>query len=215
MQRRKPRKSAQSRTAQALIRICIAAYFLAGAVGLLEGANLAPLFEGLLPAPYAAHAATAAAVVLSALILFDRSLWPAALLMGTGLFWASYLEMQARGVADSLAPFWRDLALIAALMLSYAKAGDHASLLAKVMRRSRPRPVAFGEKVTPRRITRGGEVDPVTVRLPMRSHVAVPVPGPEPVFHTSRQKPLRLTNRIMPDEPENIFGEPEAERRAS
>jgi hypothetical protein len=62
-------------------------------------------------------------------------------------FFASYLTMLSLGVADELASFWRDLALIAALVLTYS---DHDP----AERRSRN---IVRRHVMPRRVAAHGE----------------------------------------------------------
>jgi hypothetical protein len=56
---------------------------------------------------------------LGYLVMTGHWLRGAALTLGLMTFWASYVTMLSLGVADELGGFWRDIALVAALMLTY------------------------------------------------------------------------------------------------
>ena len=209
---------------QALIRIVIASYFIAGALGFISGVNLSPLFVQALPASLhhtAPVVGSAAILILAALILSGHWLRPAALLLSIALFWSSYLEMLALGVADNLGQFWRDLALIGALMLTYAEPDTKTRGKIAKLFMTKPKPRQLGERVQPRRvgIERDRTYDPI--RFPTkRALVATPVPGPEPVFFTRRNKPVLLNPELKsaPDplaDESNIFIEAANTNRAS
>lgn len=225
MRKRRSASQALGPRGQALIRIVIASYFIAGALGLIAGVDLTTLFEQALPAPIegiAPAASVLSVLILSMLILSGHWLRPAALLLSIAMFWSSYLEMMALGVSDQLGQFWRDLALIGALMLTYAEPADRRDPVAKLLKwKPKPRRV-LGEPVAPRRvgIERDRTHDPI--RMPRRDGpVAVPVPGPEPVFYTRRQKPVMLRPEMQGAEPaaqadeDNIFIDFTAHHRAS
>ncbi len=110
-----------SAPAQNLLRILIASYFLAGAIGLIPGSDLTPLFGRVLPEQIAGPSAACFVFVLSYLVMIGVWLRGAALTLAIVTFWASYLRMMDMGIADELGGFWRDLALIASLMLTYAE----------------------------------------------------------------------------------------------
>ena len=126
--------------AQNLLRILIASYFLAGAIGLFPGTNLTPLTDTLLPSFLAGPAAACIVFILAYLVMIGVWLRGAALTLGILTFWASYLRMIELGLETELGVFWRDLALIASLMLTYAEpspqAVRHRAVLSWKRRRS-------------------------------------------------------------------------------
>ncbi|MEM0947681.1 MAG: hypothetical protein AAGK37_09765 [Pseudomonadota bacterium] len=221
MPKRRTVPSTLGRTGQTLVRIVISSYFIAAGVGFIEGVSLSPLFEQALPQSLQGLAGVggmAMTLILAGLILTGHWLRPAALLLATALFWSSYMEMIALGVEDKLGGFWRDLALVAALMLTYTEPGDRRLRPAKLFRR-RIKPRKLGEPVMPQRvgIERDRTHDPV--RLPRRP-VAVPVRGPQPVFFTRRGKPAVLHPRpqlVEAGSPEisNVFAIPARAGHAS
>lgn len=107
--------------AQTVLRVLIASYFLAVALRLMPGTALSSLFAGILPAPYAAATTAGLVFIFSFMIMLDMATRLAALFLALMTFFASYLAMLQLGVADELGAFWRDLALIAALLLTYAE----------------------------------------------------------------------------------------------
>jgi len=138
-------------TGQNLLRVLIASYFLAVAVGFVPGTDPTILFKYLLPAPHSAVLGTAVAVSLSFLILTGFALRTSVLLMSLGIFWSSYLTALELGLSEQLGYFWRDLALIAALMLTYIET-EPRSTRKRQMFRTVPdvRKVPFGKR--PKRI---------------------------------------------------------------
>lgn len=129
-------------TAQNLLRILIASYFLAGGLNLIPGTSLAPLAEQILPAHVAAPLAAMIVFALAFLVMIGLYMRPAALILGLMTFFASYLRMIELGVANELGTFWRDLVLVAALMLTYAENAPRDYQMRRAIRR----------KITPRRI---------------------------------------------------------------
>ena len=108
-------------TAQALLRLVIGSYFLAVALGLIPGTDLSVLFSGVLPPPFDEAVATGLVFLLAFMVMVDYATRVAALVMALITFYASYLAMISLGVAEELGSFWRDLALIAALLLTYSE----------------------------------------------------------------------------------------------
>ncbi|RYH12082.1 hypothetical protein [Tropicimonas sp. IMCC6043] len=135
-----------SATAQNLLRITIASYFLAGAIGLIPGSSLLPLTARVLPPELAGPVATFSVFGLSYLVMIGVWLRGAALTLGLLTFWASYLRMLELGLDEDLGTFWRDLALIAALMLTYAETDSESVRRRSIVRRPRPR------RIHPRRL---------------------------------------------------------------
>ncbi|QBY00453.1 DoxX family protein [Rhodophyticola sp. CCM32] len=130
------------KTAQNLLRILIASYFLAAALQLIPGTDLTPLTSRVMPPGL--DAALAAAIVFGLAYLVMIGVWMrgAALLLGLMTFFASYIKMLELGLQEELGDFWRDLALIAALMLTYADKSHYDPRLNQAIRRRvRPRRV--------------------------------------------------------------------------
>lgn len=100
-----------------LTRVLILAYFVVLACGLVDGAEISRLTAPFLPEPVAGIAAGAAVVTLSAFVLFGIWQRASALSLALMLFCASYLTILSGHGAD-LGAFWRDIALIAALVMS-------------------------------------------------------------------------------------------------
>ncbi len=142
-------------TAQNLLRIVIASYFLAVGLNLIPGTSLAPLAGQVVPAPVAEPLAAMVVFALAFLVMIGLYMRPAALVLGVLTFFASYLRMIELGVEQELGGFWRDLGLIAALMLTYAENAPRDRRMRK----------ALGEKITPRRVTvdhKGGRRRPAS-----------------------------------------------------
>ena len=103
----------------AAVRLLIVSYFAALALHVIPGTDLSALLDPFLP-PLAAEIATSALVLtFSTLILIGWHRRAAALLLALMTFWASYLGMLSAPVAE-LGSFWRDLALVGALTMTYA-----------------------------------------------------------------------------------------------
>ncbi|NNL17977.1 MAG: hypothetical protein HKP37_04455 [Boseongicola sp.] len=118
----------QTFTGHTAIRLLIVSYFVALAAGLIAGTDLAVLANPFLPEPVARVVSGLGVIGLSAMILigFHRRL--AALLLAIILFWCSYLTSVSPAGIEDIGSFWRDLALIGALLLTYADAeGDTLS----------------------------------------------------------------------------------------
>lgn len=109
-------------TGHFVVRLLIVSYFIAHALGLIGGTDLSVLAASLLP-PLAANVVSGFFVLgLSVMILFGFHRRLAALLLAIMLFWSSYLGLiNPNGLSD-ISGFWRDLALIGALLLTYADA---------------------------------------------------------------------------------------------
>lgn len=125
-----------------LLRIIIASYFLAVAARLIPGTDVTGLFASVLPADIAQHAASAVVFVLAFCVTIGFWLRGAALLLALIFFWASFVSISKVGVGESLGGFWRDLALIAALIMTYAEPSP----------RNRSRRGIFRVIPTPRRL---------------------------------------------------------------
>ncbi len=114
--------------AQTLLRCLISSYFIAGAIGLIPGIDLLPLTERLLPPALSGPISATTIFVLAYMVMIGIWLRGAALLLGILTFWASYLRMMEQGMGTDLGVFWRDLALIGALMLTYSRSRGNSLL---------------------------------------------------------------------------------------
>jgi uncharacterized membrane protein YphA (DoxX/SURF4 family) len=143
-----------SATGANLIRILIASYFLALGAGVIPGSDISALFAAVLPAPYAGLLAGGIVFALAYMVLIGFWLRPAALLLALVVFWSSYISVSHLGFADQLGGFWRDMALIAALILTYAETDPRARSRRSAFRsvRTPRRLIGHEEMVMPRRV---------------------------------------------------------------
>ncbi len=179
--------------AQTALRVLIASYFLAVSLKIIPGTSLGILFEAILPEPYASATAAGLVFIFSFMIMIGLATRVAALLIALMTFFASYVAMVQLGVADELGAFWRDLALIAALLLTYGEAN-----LSGDRRRRR----LVHRKIVPRR------VDAIMARAALH--------GTEEALATLRPKnrPRRASlSKVRPDE--SVVSRPVSRRRGS
>jgi len=107
------------------IRLLIVSYFMALALGIIKGTDLAVLAAPFMPEVFAKIVSGLGVLGLSSMILFGFHRRLAALLLAIILFWCSYLASVSPAGLEDIGSFWRDLALIGALLLTYAEAeGD-------------------------------------------------------------------------------------------
>ncbi|MGI1661818.1 hypothetical protein ACRDNQ_06225 [Palleronia sp. KMU-117] len=137
-----------------LIRIVIASYFLALGAGVIPGTDVSALLSPVIPDPLAGLLSGALVFGLAYLVLVGVWLRPAALLLALVMFWASYISAAQAGFAPQLGSFWRDMALIAALILTYAETDPRARTRRSALRslRAPRRLLTSGERVAPRRV---------------------------------------------------------------
>ncbi|GAA5081407.1 hypothetical protein N0B44_27900 [Roseibacterium beibuensis] len=129
--------------AEATLRILIASYFIAVALRIIPGTDLALLFNWAMPGIAATALSAGLVFLLAFMIMIAVYTRVAALILGMMTFYASYLAMVELGVETELGSFWRDLALIAALLLTYSDHGPAAHRRrAPIQRRVAPRRVA-------------------------------------------------------------------------
>jgi uncharacterized membrane protein YphA (DoxX/SURF4 family) len=119
MARKPARKIDFNDAAQMSVRMLIASYFMATAVGSIPGADTGALLAPLLNEPLSRVVAGSIVFTLATMVLIGKQTRLAALLLGLLTFYASYLHMVQMGIDHVLGAFWRDMALIAALMLTY------------------------------------------------------------------------------------------------
>ncbi|AHM04961.1 hypothetical protein roselon_02651 [Roseibacterium elongatum DSM 19469] len=161
--------------AQATLRIMIASYFLAVALNIIPGTDLALLFSWAIPPIWAGALAAAIVFLLSFMVMIAVHTRVAALLLGLMVFYTSYLTMVELGVERELGAFWRDLALIAALLLTYSDAQPGV--------RDRRGPIH--RHVAPRRVTLGLDIPAGRHATPVGPATAEPTPAPRSHAPTS------------------------------
>ena len=96
-------------------RLLIVSYFVALAIGLVEGADLTQLVSPFLEPTAARYVTRLLVLTLCALIFSGVFRRTAALVLALVLFWTSYLSLFSHGEVGG---FWRDLALIGGLLMS-------------------------------------------------------------------------------------------------
>lgn len=184
---------------QNLVRVVIASYFLAVSLGLIPGTVAWPLTAPFLPEPYADLAGKAVIFTAAYLVLVGAWLRVSALLLATVLFWSSYIQNAGSG---DLEAFWRDLALIGALILTYTQTLPRAAARRSALRWTpRPRRLTPAQTIMPRRV--------VTVVRPARTAERPALtPAPAPLAQDVRAPaPVLRLAAVRPAEPivENIF----------
>jgi len=190
-------------TAQNLLRIVIASYFLAVALNLIPGTSLTILAEQLLPVHVAAPLSAMVVFALAFFVMIGLYMRPAALVLGLMTLFASYLQMIELGVSDELGTFWRDLVLIAALMLTYAENEPRDHRMRSAIRR----------KVTPRRVCptdaphRARPAAARSAQPPATAKAQAPDAeeraAPAPVAFSTRRR--KRQDEALPAPMENIF----------
>jgi len=183
--------------AQTALRILIASYFLAAALGLIPGTDLAVLFSAVLPDPTDSALAAGLVFIFSFMIMIGLHTRVAALMLAMMTFYSSYLTMVSLGVEHELGAFWRDLALIAALLLTYSEPKIGSQQRRRLVRRT----------VTPRRVEAIMARAAAGVGVP---RLGRPVSDP-PMFSViaRREQRARAKARVMAmtddDDIDNIF----------
>jgi uncharacterized membrane protein YphA (DoxX/SURF4 family) len=119
MARKIARKIDIGDAAQMSVRMLIASYFMATAIGSIPGADTGALLAPLLSEPLSRIIAGSLVFTLATMVLLGKHTRLAALILGLMTFYASYLQMVQIGIDHVLGAFWRDMALVAALMLTY------------------------------------------------------------------------------------------------
>jgi uncharacterized membrane protein YphA (DoxX/SURF4 family) len=141
-------------SAQNLSRILIASYLMAIALGLVSGTTGSVIWAMFLPGDIANIVATASMFGLAFMVMIGVWLRPAALLLAIVMFWSSYITLISPDASSNVDSFWRDLALIGALFLTYAQSSRRVARMRSVLRRKHHvRKLKPNVQRTPRRIT--------------------------------------------------------------
>lgn len=184
-----------------LIRIVIASYFLALGAGVIPGTDVSALFSAVLPPPWAALLSGALVFGLAYLVLVGVWLRPAALLLALVMFWASYISAAQAGFGPQLGSFWRDMALIAALILTYAETDPRARTRRAALRslRAPRRLLTSDERVAPRRVfSASAPKAPVIPFRPAAALTQLARPAPAFTFASLRQSADREIQASRP-----------------
>ncbi len=156
-------KTQMSASGLNLLRFVLSSYFIGVALGLINGTNLTALAALILPTNAAAFAANTAVVVLAYFVLMGIWLRPAALLLAAFVIGNSGYVTFLHATPDAMSDFWRDVALMAGLMMTYLQSGSREANRRALIRMNpivrRIKPV---EPVRPRRVTASGNVTRLT-----------------------------------------------------
>lgn len=134
-------KLSTTTTGHTVVRLLITSYFIAAAIGVISATDVSVMAAPFLPDLHARVLMAVITVGLSTLILVGIQRRAAALLLALILFWSSYISILSIDAAQPISSFWRDLALIGALLMTYAdrenaRANDAAALAARFARGS-------------------------------------------------------------------------------
>lgn len=115
-----------SHNARTWLRILIASYFIAVALRIIPGTDFSALIR-LIADPQTANLLTAVTVFsLSYMVMIGCYLRAASLLLGLMTFFAAFIGFVGTTGGADLSAFWRDIALVAALMLTYVNDTERA-----------------------------------------------------------------------------------------
>ena len=204
---RVPQKSLAA-SAQNLSRILIASYFMAVSLKLVAGTDGSVLSATLVPAAYSDLVATVVVFSLAFLVMIGIWLRPAALLLAIILFWSSFISLIGPEALVSVDGFWRDLAMIGALFLTYAQSGRAARQRPILRRRRHVRKLSPTGKPNPRRVTSTVNAGSPNLPAPKINLVPQSVPAvdlkpvPVPEFRSHRAPNLTIVEHTQQD---NIF----------
>ena len=103
-------------------RLLVVSYFFAMGSGFIDGVDVSVLAAPFVSQSMAEYITAGIVIVLSSMVLLGFFRRAAALLLALVVFWASYLTMVVQSGPEQIATFWRDIALIGALLLTYGEA---------------------------------------------------------------------------------------------
>ncbi len=109
--------STASKTVLSVVRILIASYFLASATGLVFEPAARTFLDAILPTDAAQVATTVYLFVTAFAVMIGVALRPAALLLAVYIFWSGFTHYQMGGGQAELSAYWRDMALLGAILL--------------------------------------------------------------------------------------------------
>lgn len=142
-----------NQSGQNIVRILIASYFIAVSLGMIPGTDGSVLAQQVFPDPAAKYIGNTVVFTLAYLVMMGIWLRPAALLLALTMFWSSYIANFGTDNTLDIGDFWRDLALIGALILTYAQSGPRATSRRAMLRWTpKARQIKPDKTVMPRRI---------------------------------------------------------------
>lgn len=154
-----PTSDQLNQSGQNLVRILIASYFIAISLGMISGTDGSYLARQIVPEPFATYMGKTMVFSLAYLVMMGIWLRPAALLLALTTFWSSYIANFGPEGPLAIGDFWRDLALIGALFLTYAQSGPRATSRRAMLRWSpRVRQIIPGKTVAPKRVAAASSV---------------------------------------------------------
>ncbi len=102
-------------TPSALTRLLVISYFIAVSLGLIQGTRILDFMRPVLPEGLATPLMRGVVLTLSVLILTGLARRTAALVLSLVVFFSSYAALYSGG---DISAFWRDLALVGALLMT-------------------------------------------------------------------------------------------------
>ncbi len=125
------------------VRVLVALYTVASATGLITGTNLSLLLTPLMPEIAAQTVMTALVTALCTFMLLGVKRRAMALLLAIVFLWSSYFAILGPNAEIFGGSHWRDMMLIAALLLIYADAinEEHNDLSALARAIKNPRSI--------------------------------------------------------------------------
>lgn len=142
-----------------LIRIVIGSYFMAISIGLINGLDHTALFTPLLDAPTAQLAGTGVLFTLSLIFMSGVALRMAALTLALFILCSSAAGNFLSYDPQPMSAFWRDMALVCAVLMTYSSLRRHELRKAALIMRRRAARIKRGKfsSVTPRRVSVQGK----------------------------------------------------------
>ncbi|MBF9029859.1 hypothetical protein HKCCE3408_05590 [Rhodobacterales bacterium HKCCE3408] len=131
-----------SETARSLLRVLVASYFIVVALGFVPGTDFTVLEHLGGPSIIVGIVISALVFGLAFMVMIGAYTRLCALLLGLMTVFAAFLGLAHPGASLDIGAFWRDLALIAALMLTYADPAPAQPTTGDTGGRSASRPAA-------------------------------------------------------------------------
>lgn len=159
-----------------LIRIVIGSYFMAISLGLITGVDQSALFRPWLDAQTAQLAGTGVLFSLSMIFMSGVFLRMAALTLALFVLCSSAVGSFLSFEPQPISSFWRDLALVCAVLMSYSSLRRHELRNAALLMRRRAARIKRGKfsTVTPRRVSVQGKPASKPAAKAARRHEKAP-----------------------------------------
>lgn len=192
---------------QTLLRILIASYFIAISLGLVTGTDYAVLASQIAPAHVAQMVTAIVVFSLGFMVMIGSHTRSAALILGMMTVAAAYVAVAEAGMEAELGAFWRDLALVAALMLTYADKSPAARSQPVIRRKVQPRRVKTSGARSGRPVPETPTIAFSTRRAGMMAEAARPTAQVTDLAaaRARLQRPTDLREPLANQEIDNIF----------